>query len=1544
MRIDQSIIDTKDIQAISNRDGVAGLFLKLGYNVDRLEQSSAALGITADALIRRIEHIEQIAVQDALLYIYLFEMKSMRVSDREALARSFRDLAGEFLLVITSDYETIDFVLLEPQLPGQSDDGRMSRKKVNLHPRVLTVRRRNPSLVDLRVLRRFEYTEPDALYQFEKLKSAYIVAEWSEPLFNNRALFSDYYLNQRLPERAEWKENTTPVYTSLRKLLIDARSRLAKESEEKTQAQLIEPALEALDFKWEKAEAGEGVTDQPDYYLYIPDLEEPVAVCLAYRWDRYLDGRRDADNTAERPVDNPSARVVSVLQSGKVPYAILTNGKLWRLYSRETHSRATNYYEINLEETLEFPDRERAIKYFWLFFRRQAFEPESMVYEGEVRELSFLDQLRLGSEDYAKQLGKRLKDRVFDQIFPNFAGGFIEYIRQQEKEEAEFSQKRLDLIYQSTLTFLYRLMFLLYAESRDLLPVNDARGYAEISLKGIKEGIAKDAGNIEDQAPEKIRKTCATDSTQLYEHLQRLFAIIDKGDPESNMPRYNGGLFITEPGEDSDTQETITARLLKEIHIPDRYLALGLDRLARDVDEKTLGLVQIDFKSLGVRQLGSIYEGLLEFKLRIAPEKMAIVEGKRTEEIIPYAQAKKKKRKILLEGKGANKKERVIPPGEAYLENNRQERKAMGSYYTPDYIVKYIVKHTVGPVLDEKFEALRPKLRDAERRYHQHRKNAKAKSKAGGKYEDPQKFWNTDDMRQLAYEALDIKVLDPAMGSGHFLVEVVDRVTDRMIDFLNGFPDNPVMAMIGQTRAAILEAMDDQRVSIPRERLTDTALLKRQVLKRCVYGVDLNPMAVELAKVSLWLDAFTLGAPLSFLDHHLRCGNSLIGTMAREAERQMTRSDGVQLSLFQGPFVGLLRSADIMREIGMISDATIGQAQESANMFYSFEQAAKPYKQLLDVFTIQHFGIERAKEFLEAYSHNAVEAINNSNDLANPYQEMLNARKHLFSEFRYFHWDLEFPEVFIDLEKADWKSDQGFDAIVGNPPYDELSEHALNREIKEKKFLSAVPIYKPVRQSGGRMNWYHFFMVLGITLLRKSGRNGFIVPMSWMGDSFTSGVRKWMLYNHLPLLIEAFPQKDDPYKRVFFDAKLPTSIYIVQRDRTQGRIAVRVHPAKDILPSEYYFVDLPTLIRLSPDTWLIPLVSPEGWKILQEIASNPTLGILAEEGAEPTSGEIIFNATNRPYLTDDQSYDLILRGSHVQRYEIAKEARQGTPIYLKTKEYLASSGRDTKAYAHKSPRIVYQEGSAIDAWRRVVTAYLPSGQICGHKICYFVNYRVDMFTLLAIFASRLINWIVESLSVTNSLPAYLIGNLPFPKFRFEMLEPERNTISSALVENYERDNFDALLDSVTELIENGYNDAIHDLLAHLGRKMVDFNMEKQSKTEDFLEWLEDQIGTSIEGLSGKTIISGYLGDYQKDEEHLAEDELINRLYNNKSQFSVDFTNPGTQHRIRLKYRTTLEKLLPLKEHLRRTDWLIDQIVYQLYGLTEEEIAIVEGSI
>src|SRR5436305_2437898 len=549
--------------------------------------------------------------------------------------------------------------------------------------------------------------------------------------------------------------------------------------------------------------------------------------------------------------------------------------------------------------------------------------------------MCFLGGLMSESERYARELGERLKERVFFEIFPHFARGFIIYARRAgqlpanlDSLDANERNHLLEPFFSATLTFLYRLLFLLYAESRDLLPVREVRGYHEKSLEKLKRQLAVKAGTIEDQAPAKLKLAYNDLSTIFYDRLQELFAAVDKGDAAFNVPVYNGGLFMTRPDPADTSPEADVARFLAQYKIPDRELALGLDLMARDMDEKRHDLAFIDYKSLGVRQLGSIYEGLLEFKLRVAPEVMALVKGKKTEEVITYTEAQQKKLPILKEGRGKDAYDKTLPKGRVYLENDRRERKTSGSYYTPDYIVKYIVEHTVGRVLREKLEALRPVFREAEKtlRAEQDKARALQRDDIRPEHETDKKFRTT-----LNDTFFDLKVLDPAMGSGHFLVEAVDYITDRMAGFLAAFRWNPIVHEMAQTRHDIQQEMERQGVTIDMSKLTDLNLLKRRVLKSCIYGVDLNPMAVELAKVSLWLDCFTLGAPLSFLDHHMKCGNSLIGGQIDEA--RTTIEEG-QLSFFGSSlWAGALLATESMIQVGRLSDVTDQQVRDSKQRY-----------------------------------------------------------------------------------------------------------------------------------------------------------------------------------------------------------------------------------------------------------------------------------------------------------------------------------------------------------------------------------------------------------------------------------------------------------------------------------------------------------------------------------------------------------------------------------------------------------------------------------
>lgn len=1618
---------------------MTSFFATLGYGVDaRLAQTPQAMGVTSDALQGQIRFMERIADQEnGTLQVYLVELQSLTQANLRGLVRAFRNRAGQYLVVLTSDYEDLDFVLLERVLPGTADQG-IGTRQVIVRPRILMVNRRNPGLVELRVLRRFTYTESDADAQYDKLLSAYAVADWSERFFNNRALFSDYYLNDRLRSLPEWSEDPKPTFKLLRELFAGSPAKFTGKEEYLLRRELYEPVLAALGFEVRPGKSSTSDKVKPDYRLaYVGSKadDKPLALCLAYVWGRFLDGK-DETRDLQTPEENPSFAVVSLLEKAEAPWAIVTNGKIWRLYSAKAHSRATNYYEIDLEEALASSDPNEFFRYFWLLFRAAAFvlqyKPDETLPrrfhfeaalkpaatgapERQARDVSFLDRLLENSEAFAKRLGDRLKERVFEEIFPHFGEGFIHASGGTDRILALSDAERkaeLSDHFQATLTFLYRLLFLLYAESRDLLPVRETRGYREASLTKLKEEVAEAAGPLQDQVKRNLEKKYRNDSTKLYERMFELCRVLDEGSRELNVPLYNGGLFMTSPSEIDSSEEAKHARFLATHKLPDRFLALGLDLMARDMDEKRGDLVFIDYKSLGVRQLGSIYEGLLEFKLRVAAEKMAVVKGRKTEEVVTYAEARHKKLNLLTKGRGKDSEERVYARGDVYLDNDRRERRATGSYYTPDHIVKYIVENAVGPVLEEKFEDLRPKLREAQKALTKEREKASALRKAIGKSDDPEReaYFKTCS---LVDELFNIKVLDPAMGSGHFLVEAVDFITDRILRFLNAFPSNPIQYELGETRRRILDAMEDQAVVIDRGRLTDVNLLKRHVLKRCIYGVDLNPMAVELAKVSLWLDCFTIGAPLSFLDHHLKAGNSLIGAAVREAKEAVepvTRITGKvkvaasptqwgtrkvhadQFALFASRFAGLLLATDLMRHVGELSDVTARQVRESREEYKKANEALTPFKRILDIYTSQWFDKDSDEErgkgtdappvaFLKAPQAEALLTAQNEkalktvlHNLPAEFRQVAEKGLEASRAKRFFHWELEFPEVFFGPRPGTTRvierlADAGFDTVVGNPPYDELSEYALGREIDESRFLKGQPVYAV--SGGGRLNWYHFFVLKSISLLSQGGLHGFIVPMSLLGDQFTRSLRTHILTCHRLRLVDAFPQKDDPTDRVFFDAKLPTCLYVLERREPDGNFQVRTHPGKLIgQNSPTYLGDLETLSALDSENLPIPLVSEGGWKVLKHIIRSEQIGRLRDYGASPTSGEIVFNKAFRPFLTDDPNETLILRGSHVQRWEIVQDAKQGEPVYLRKTRYLKGAGKDSKAYHFQQPRVVYQECAAIDNWRRVIAAYLPAGKFCGHKICYFLDYKCSPMALIAIFNSKLVDWFVKAISTNNSLPAYLVGAIPFPKFQrtknrqtggeqFDRLirsyqsamrnkgmpssQPAENPLPSNELIGLSKTIADSSHDP-----DGGFSLA-HDFLAYLAEQMIKLNELKQAEIKRFLNWLDETLDIisdsegkqGTDALNGKTIIKNYLGDYQKNEEMVSFSAIWEVLSKNKSRIKTQL-DAHTERRVRSEHDKSLRVLCPIKSQLAATDSLIDQIVYQLFALNEGQIAIVEG--
>jgi hypothetical protein len=627
-------VQALDVAALTSVDAVTSFLHRLGYPTSkRAAVPVHALGLAdADKSIREMQLLSE--SPDGFLRVLFVQLKSVTAKARADVVRTFGRQTQDYLLILTADFDALEFVLIDKEPQKRRGPGpELAPKAV---AKSFVVPRRWPQTM-LRILRRLTFTlrdedgQPDGIRQYAKLKSVFDAAHYSGRYYQNRALFADHYLDTRLRDDPAYGDDPGPAFQAVTAHMKPARNAAAGKDEAAARRHVYEPLWKILGFAAEVDGRSPGENNIfPDYRLTDAATGGRRTAALVYAWERWLDGPDPSD--ADTPNENPGAAVVTLLEQGdggsSIDWAIVTNGKLWRLYSRAAHSRSTNFYEVDLEDVLQSSgqtDPNEAFRYWWLFFRSQAFAPA-----GDDGTACWLDRVAAGSRDYAREV-ERLKPRVFYEVVPQLAAGFLEDRKSRLGIRKAPTDAELEEIRAGTLTLLYRILFLLYAESRDLLPVREAAYYG-LSLKRLKEEIAAAATDAESQADAKLAEQYTKRSLGLYGRLQELFRVMAQSRAAANVPTYNGGPFRTDPdAAGADEREAAVAGFLNEHCVPDYFLASAIDRLARVEDPKTFALAFVDYKSLGVRQLGSIYEGRLEFKLKIADEDLPPVaeKGKR---------------------------------------------------------------------------------------------------------------------------------------------------------------------------------------------------------------------------------------------------------------------------------------------------------------------------------------------------------------------------------------------------------------------------------------------------------------------------------------------------------------------------------------------------------------------------------------------------------------------------------------------------------------------------------------------------------------------------------------------------------------------------------------------------------------------------------------------------------------------------------------------------------------------------------------------------
>ena len=551
--------------------------------------------------------------------------------------------------------------------------------------------------------------------------------------------------------------------------------------------------------------------------------------------------------------------------------------------------------------------------------------------------------------------------------------------------------------------------------------------------------------------------------------------------------------------------------LVRRARVSDALLAPIIDQLSRRGDNN--GKQRINYRDLNVQHLGSVYERLLDY--------------------------------LLIEENGEIK---ATPQSFA--------RRVTGSYYTHDDLVKLIIRTTIGPLIREKIAAF-----DAE--------CAKLVGKKTLTAIDCDHLARVDPANAI----LSLKICDPAMGSGHFLVALVDYLADQALEAIAYASDHadtkqtyrsPVLGHIGDIRERILTSAAEHGWPVSQEQLDDRHLIRRMILKRVIFGADKNPMAVELAKVALWLHTFTVGAPLSFLDHHLRCGDSLHGEKSSLALNEARKISSV---LQEHELLALDTAANAMEEIATLTDIDIAEAHRSKELLAEIDATLAPLKAILDFWRALRWLVPdwSAKTFQSRkfQEHPLAPALGEifsgrltlremlrtglvrDSDLLGGHERQVAAQKAaesliadaqaLAAREHFMHWSLTFPTVWASPHEHQ----RGFDAVIGNPPWDRIKMQEVEwfaerkpeiakaaRAVDRKTMIDAlkkakVPLWadyalasetaetaaRVVREcgdypllSGGDVNLYSLFVERASALIAPAGIVGLLTPSGIAAD------------------------------------------------------------------------------------------------------------------------------------------------------------------------------------------------------------------------------------------------------------------------------------------------------------------------------------------------------------------------------------------------------------------------------------------------------------
>jgi type I restriction-modification system DNA methylase subunit len=366
-----------------------------------------------------------------------------------------------------------------------------------------------------------------------------------------------------------------------------------------------------------------------------------------------------------------------------------------------------------------------------------------------------------------------------------------------------------------------------------------------------------------------------------------------------------------------------------------------------------------------------------------------------------------------------------------------------------------------------------------------------------------------------------------------------------------------------------------------------------------------------------------------------------------------------------------------------------------------------------------------------------------------------------------FAWDKMFPDTIQFTDGGELSDGFGFDCVIGNPPYDVLSEKETGRAVDhEIAFFKRHPVLRNAVK--GKNNLYKLFICRSLSLTRDGGFFSFIVPLPLAGDAQAVTVRKYLYDNSVIHSLDCFPQKDNPKKRVFERAKQSTCIFCTQKGSPSLKkpFRLRRHPGKyfEATWENGLQASVDEIATFDPVNRAIPVCGSQEWDIIKKIVKLPYFERLGSV-AEQFQGEINESTDGRKgCLTKQPGYTPVLRGANLTRYQV-REASQGEVWFADDVKLLAARRAGSKVFDFRKARIGFQRSAPQDNYRRIIAAPLPENVFCFDTVSYVTedSAQISLFALLALLNSNLFDWWFSASSTNSKVNQYQFNNLPFVK-------------------------------------------------------------------------------------------------------------------------------------------------------------------------------------